>query len=85
MQTIEDLPTAYLIVEGHTDNSGRDQKNMTLSQDRANAVRDYLIAAGINPDRITTVGYGSAKPVASNETDEGRRLNRRIEITISRI
>ena len=85
VQTIEDLPGAYLIIEGHTDNTGRDQKNMTLSQERADAVRAYLVEAGVDADRITTVGYGSAKPVSSNETEEGRRLNRRIEITISRI
>jgi outer membrane protein OmpA-like peptidoglycan-associated protein len=85
VQTIGDLPSAYIIIEGHTDNTGRDQTNMTLSQQRADAVRDYLIESGIAADRITTVGYGSAKPVAVNETEEGRRLNRRIEITISRI
>jgi outer membrane protein OmpA-like peptidoglycan-associated protein len=85
VQTIQELPDSYLIIEGHTDNSGRDQTNMTLSQARADAVRDYLVRAGIRPERITTVGYGAAKPVASNETPEGRRLNRRIEITISRI
>jgi len=85
VQTVQELPGSYLIIEGHTDNSGRDQTNMTLSQARAEAVRQFLVRAGIKDDRITTVGYGASKPVASNETAEGRRLNRRIEITISRL
>lgn len=85
VQTIEELPGSYLIIEGHTDNSGRDASNMQLSQERAESVRAYLVAQGIKADRITTVGYGAAKPVSSNQTAEGRRLNRRIEITISRM
>lgn len=85
VQTIEELPGSYLIIEGHTDNSGRDETNMRLSEERAESIRAYLIRQGIDGGRITTVGYGAAKPVSSNKTEEGRRLNRRIEITISRM
>lgn len=73
-----------LVIEiaGHTDDKGSDEYNETLSQGRADAVRDYIIEQGIDEDRITAVGYGESKPEVSNETDEGRQQNRRVEFTV---
>ena len=77
------FPDKHILIEGHTDSRGNPQTNKTLSEDRAQAVREYLIAnMGKNREEITSVGYGSAKPIASNETPEGRALNRRIDIVI---
>ena len=67
---------------GHTDNVGSQESNKALSQARAEAVRRQLIEYGCNPDGIKAFGYGDLKPVASNDTEEGRALNRRVEITI---
>lgn len=69
-------------VVGHTDSDGTRAANIALSQARANAVRDYLVRAGIPGDRIVTSGFGPDKPVADNETAEGRARNRRIEFRV---
>ncbi len=69
-------------VAGHTDDVGSDESNLILSQQRADAVRKYLISKGINAQRITAVGYGETQPVAYNDTEEGRKLNRRTEVRI---
>lgn len=66
-------------IAGHTDNSGDAAMNLRLSEDRAHAVRDYLIAQGVNADKLVAVGYGQERPRADNGTDEGRAQNRRIE------
>jgi outer membrane protein OmpA-like peptidoglycan-associated protein len=66
-------------IEGHTDSAGNARHNQQLSEARANAVRDYLVAHGIDAGRIETVGYGGARPVAPNDTEAGRAENRRIE------
>lgn len=71
---------SHIEISGHTDNVGNDQSNQILSQKRAQAVSDYLVQLGIDPSRITIVGYGETKPVADNNTEEGRQLNRRVEI-----
>ncbi|MBN2519979.1 MAG: OmpA family protein [Bacteroidales bacterium] len=68
---------------GHTDNVGSDEANLQLSQDRVNSVRQYLIEKGISELRIAAVGYGEQYPIASNETDEGRAKNRRVEVQIT--
>ncbi|MEZ4526716.1 MAG: OmpA family protein [Desulfobacterales bacterium] len=69
-------------VEGHTDSVGTDAYNQKLSERRANAVKNYLVnKGGINPSRLTTVGYGESKPATSNATREGRAKNRRVELT----
>jgi outer membrane protein OmpA-like peptidoglycan-associated protein len=68
-------------VGGHTDNTGSAAVNRRLSAARANAVRDYLISKGVAADRLTAVGFGPSKPVASNRTAEGRAQNRRVELT----
>lgn len=69
-------------IEGYTDSQGNADSNLTLSQQRADAVRTRLIAAGIPDTRITTKGFGAANPVADNETAEGRAQNRRIEVVV---
>jgi outer membrane protein OmpA-like peptidoglycan-associated protein len=70
------------VVEGHTDNVGKDADNMTLSKKRAEAVRDYLVVRGVSANAITAVGKSSAVPIADNKTAEGRGMNRRVEIII---
>lgn len=72
-------PSSRIRIAGHTDNVGNPQRNKRLSERRAEAVRTYLIEHGIDGDRIEAVGYGDERPVASNETEEGQRQNRRIE------
>lgn len=77
------FPEAALVVEGHTDSHGSDDTNMVLSQERAAAVRGYLLnSMRLDPAIISAVGYGETQPVANNETPEGRRRNRRIDIRI---
>jgi OmpA-OmpF porin, OOP family len=80
--TYTENPKLVLEIGGHTDNVGSDEANRKLSQDRADAVREYLISKGIEPDRVQTKGYGEANPIASNDTDEGRQANRRVEFKI---
>jgi outer membrane protein OmpA-like peptidoglycan-associated protein len=71
-----------IVVEGYTDSRGSPEHNLMLSQQRADAVRAFLIGRGYDPDRIVARGYGSAKPVADNGTPEGRANNRRVEIVV---
>ncbi len=77
-----DCPESSLSVSGHTDNWGPEALNLHLSDERAQAVRDYLIAAGIHPERVTATGKGSAEPIADNATAWGRSRNRRIELEL---
>lgn len=74
--------TMKVEIGGHTDNFGAEEYNLNLSQRRANAVRNYLIKSGADASRITALGYGTSKPIASNQTKEGRRKNRRTEFKI---
>ena len=69
-------------LSGHTDNVGSDEANLKLSDDRAKSVTDYLVTLGIDAKRIVAKGYGETKPVSTNDTDEGKQLNRRVEFTI---
>ncbi|MGE5683438.1 MAG: OmpA family protein [Bacillota bacterium] len=75
-------PDLKVEIQGYTDNTGPDMFNLNLSLQRAVAVRDYLIAHGVNPERLTAVGFGSKNPVAENKTAAGRILNRRIEFKV---
>lgn len=75
-------PEVKLEIHGHTDNVGKGDYNITLSQERAIAVKDYMVSKGISKSRIDTMGFGDRRPVASNDTAEGRALNRRIDFII---
>ncbi|HSG89555.1 MAG TPA: OmpA family protein [Pseudomonadales bacterium] len=80
---MRDHPDTSAQLEGHTDSRGTEAYNLALSERRAYSVRDYLIdEADIDPRRITAVGYGEARPTASNDTDDGRQRNRRVEAVI---
>jgi outer membrane protein OmpA-like peptidoglycan-associated protein/uncharacterized membrane protein YeaQ/YmgE (transglycosylase-associated protein family) len=78
------FPGVTIRIEGHTDNLGDPAANRRLSLERANAVKDALVKAGVPPDRISTEGFGSEKPLAPNDTEENRAKNRRIELTLRR-
>jgi len=83
-KAIQLFPTGTTVIEGHTDGQGDFQKNLDLSQARANAIFQYLLATmGADANRITAVGVGGTKPIANNNTEEGRAKNRRIEIVIN--
>jgi OOP family OmpA-OmpF porin len=82
IETALRCPAAGIEIAGHTDAVGDDAFNQTLSEKRAQAVADYLIKAGLPADRFTATGYGSTQPVASNDTDEGKAQNRRIEFVV---
>lgn len=73
--------SAKILVSGHTDNVGKPATNKQLSERRAQACKDYLVQKGIDPSRIQVAGFGDEQPVASNDTEEGRQQNRRIEAT----
>ncbi len=78
-QVLKDFPDIRVEVQGHTDDRGADKPNLKLSQDRADSVRVYLIARGIEPYRTTARGYGESMPIESNKTSTGRAVNRRVE------
>ncbi|WP_269009805.1 OmpA family protein [Aquirufa ecclesiirivi] len=82
VQVMQENATLQIEISGHTDNTGSDELNNKLSQDRADAVKNYLINQGVKSDRIRTKGYGKMKPKADNSTEEGRQLNRRVEFAI---
>ncbi len=82
IRILNEYPTAKFTVEGHTDSVGSEKLNQELSEKRANSVRDFLIKEGIGADRLTAIGYGEAKPIASNNTRAGRAQNRRVEINL---
>ncbi len=75
-------PSLMLQVSGHTDSIGKIESNLKLSRDRANAVKDFLVKAGVLPSQIITEGFGASQPIATNETEEGRKLNRRVEMKV---
>jgi OOP family OmpA-OmpF porin len=82
-KAIKEFPEGIISVEGHTDSFGSDAVNMALSKDRANAVLEYLLAnMDISRSRISAAGFGETKPIANNETVEGRAKNRRIDLVI---
>jgi outer membrane protein OmpA-like peptidoglycan-associated protein len=82
-KSLKELDDDKLVsVEGFTDSRGADDMNQKLSQDRANAVKDYLVSQGVKPEKLRAVGRGEANPIASNDTAEGRANNRRVEIVI---
>ena len=76
-------PGLKIQVEGHTDAVGSDEYNLKLSQQRADSVRDYLVAQGVPAGGVTAIGLGKADPVATNDTAAGRQQNRRVELVVS--
>jgi outer membrane protein OmpA-like peptidoglycan-associated protein len=82
-QVLGKFPKSGVAIEGHTDSQGAAEKNRALSQARADAVREYLLAnMKLSPDRVAAVGRGEDAPIANNETEEGRAKNRRIDLTL---
>lgn len=81
-QIMKDDTELRLIIRGHTDNTGNSSDNLELSIDRANAVKEFLVKNGVQADRIAAFGYGETRPIASNETEEGREQNRRVELDL---
>jgi outer membrane protein OmpA-like peptidoglycan-associated protein len=75
-------PDTNILIEGHTDNTGSDDHNMTLSKDRAQSVALYLATIEVNSARFSTAGYGEAQPIVMNDTPEGRQKNRRVDIAV---
>lgn len=82
-QTLIDYPDTDVMIYGHTDNTGSDAINQPLSENRAKAVKDFLVSKGVDAKRLTTQGMGSTSPVATNDTEAGRQQNRRVEIAIT--
>lgn len=80
---IKNFPKSTIVIEGHTDSYGSDKKNLELSQERASAVKQYILAnMNLEPTKVMSFGYGETKPIANNETKEGRAKNRRIDLII---
>ncbi|NHM03576.1 OmpA family protein [Flavobacterium celericrescens] len=79
---LKEYPTAKFSIEGHTDSDGKDASNLKLSQDRAAAVKNYLVENGIDASRLTSEGFGEAKPIDSNKTAKGKANNRRVEVKL---
>jgi OOP family OmpA-OmpF porin len=84
LKRVSDYMKAYpwekAVLEGHTDSKGTDEYNMKLSQRRVDNIKNYLVnKLGISADRLTAIGYGESRPIATNDTEEGRQLNRRVQ------
>jgi outer membrane protein OmpA-like peptidoglycan-associated protein len=80
---LQAYPGLKLQVEGYTDSVGGDDYNQKLSENRADAVRNFLVEQGVHSDNISSTGYGKAKPVADNDTAQGRAQNRRVQLVVS--
>lgn len=78
----KEFPNSNILIEGHTDNVGSDSYNLTLSQNRAQSVSSYLVKQGLSSGRFTTKWYGEAQPRYTNDTEQGRSKNRRVELGI---
>jgi len=82
-QVLNNYPQTNILIAGHTDSTGSEAYNQKLSEQRAMAVKNMLTGYGVSAMRLTTIGFGEAKPIASNVTEGGRQLNRRVAITIT--
>ena len=80
--TINSCPKTRILIAGHTDSQGEEANNQTLSENRANSVKNYLVENGINAQRLSTIGFGELRPIESNSTEAGMKKNRRIEFII---
>ncbi len=76
------FPDSEVLIAGHTDSSGADDYNQRLSENRSGAARDFLVQRGVDATRVRAMGLGESEPVSSNDTDEGRQANRRVEVAI---
>jgi outer membrane protein OmpA-like peptidoglycan-associated protein len=81
-ETLKKYDDTNILIEGHTDNTGEDAYNQKLSENRADAVENFLVTQGIKDTRVTTKGYGESQPLDSNDTDVGKQKNRRVEVAI---
>jgi outer membrane protein OmpA-like peptidoglycan-associated protein len=81
-QTLNKYDDTDVLVLGHTDNTGTDEYNETLSEQRARSVKNYLVTQQVGTGRLSTQGYGETDPIATNETESGKQQNRRVEIVI---
>lgn len=81
-RVLNQYPDTNIQVAGHTDSTGSEQSNKTLSESRAENVKNALVGQGVHPNRISTLGFGESAPIADNSTEAGRQLNRRVVITI---
>ncbi|MDO5655605.1 MAG: OmpA family protein [Flavobacteriaceae bacterium] len=77
---LEEFPEINVLIHGHTDSNASESYNQILSENRAKSVKSYLISKGINPHRIESMGFGESKPLRPNDTEEGRAINRRVEL-----
>jgi OOP family OmpA-OmpF porin len=84
IEIMQKNPNMAIEMQGHTDNVGSAESNLRLSQNRADAVRDYIVSKGIPLNRVFSVGFGESRPISSNETTEGQAKNRRVEFVITR-
>jgi outer membrane protein OmpA-like peptidoglycan-associated protein len=82
VKLLKENPAIEIEMSAHTDSRGANDYNYKLSENRAKSVREYIVSKGIEEERILSVGYGETKPVDTNETDEGRQMNRRVEFKI---
>lgn len=81
-EVLKEFDKSFVEIAGHTDSTGSEAYNQLLSEKRAQSVASYLVSRGVRADRFIVVGAGESRPIASNDTPEGRALNRRVEITI---
>lgn len=82
-ESLKEHPDTNILIEGHTDNTGKEAYNMKLSKRRAESVKDYLTSLGVDSNRLEVTAFGEEMPIASNDTEEGRQKNRRVEVAIS--
>jgi outer membrane protein OmpA-like peptidoglycan-associated protein len=81
-ETLKSNVSLTIEIQGHTDNVGSNESNLKLSQDRAESVRSYLLSKKLPANRVTSLGFGETRPIASNDTEEGKSQNRRVEFVI---
>lgn len=82
-QVLTQYPQTTILIAGHTDSSGAEDMNQRLSEQRAQSVKNTLVSQGVDGMRMNTIGFGESKPIADNNTEAGKQLNRRVEITIT--
>ena len=83
MKLLEKNPSMKIEIGGHTDNTGTEEQNKKLSENRAKSVYDYLVKNGVAPERLSYKGYAATKPIADNNTPEGKAKNRRTEFIVT--